>query len=77
MVEGIIYNTEKNSTALIDGMIVGEGDIIYGVSVIKIHSDKVEFEKDGSRWEQHVWEWPKHTWGKPKQVQVHTDTTNW
>jgi len=75
MVEGVIYNVESSS-ALIDGQIVEEGDIIYGVTVIGIHRDKVEFEKDGERWEQHVWERPKHGWGEPNQPQVHADTTN-
>jgi hypothetical protein len=49
--KGILYS-EGNSSALIGETIVAEGDIIDGVKVVKIHKDKVEFEKDGEKWTQ-------------------------
>jgi hypothetical protein len=48
---GILYS-EDNPTAIIGGKIVKEGDIINGMKVVKIHRDRVEFEKDGKKWTQ-------------------------
>ena len=50
---GILY-AEGNSSAVVDGKIVHEEDTINGVKVIKIHRDKVEFERAGERWTQQV-----------------------
>ncbi|MBA7634469.1 hypothetical protein ES703_42054 [subsurface metagenome] len=50
---GILYAGD-NSSAVVDGKIVHEQDTINGVKVIKIHKDKVEFEKAGKRWTQQV-----------------------
>ena len=61
MVNGILYTIE-NSSALIDGHIVREGDTIYGVKIIKIDQTKVEFEKNGKTWEQRVRQWPDPVW---------------
>jgi hypothetical protein len=52
-VTGIVYSIDK-PLALIDKQVVYEGDTINGAKVIKIHKDKVEFEKDGNRWTQEV-----------------------
>jgi hypothetical protein len=49
--KGILYS-EDNPSAIIDGKIVKEGDIINGIKVVKIHKDTVEFEKDGEKWTQ-------------------------
>lgn len=75
MVEGVIYGTGTPS-ALIDGQVIREGEEIYGVRVIKIHRDKVEFEGGGKRWEQCVREQPSPAWEEPNQIQVYTDTTD-
>ncbi len=48
---GILY-TEDNPTAVVDGKIVHEDDVIGGVRVLKIHKHKVEFESSGQRWSQ-------------------------
>jgi hypothetical protein len=48
---GIIYS-EDNSSAMIDGKIVKEGDIIDGITVVKINKNDVELEKDGVKWTQ-------------------------
>jgi len=50
---GILY-AEGNSSAVVDGKIVHEGDTINGAKVIKIHRDKVEFERASKRWTQQV-----------------------
>ena len=51
LITGITYNEEK-SFAIIGTKIVSEGETIDGIKIIKIHKDKVEFEKDGKRWTQ-------------------------
>ncbi len=48
MVQGIIYNTES-PYALIHGKVVHEGETISGYTVVKIHKDRVEFEKNGKK----------------------------
>jgi uncharacterized membrane protein len=50
---GILYS-EDNPSAVIDGKVVKEGDIINGIKVVEIHKDGVEFEKDGMKWTQQV-----------------------
>jgi hypothetical protein len=52
-VRGIVYSSSK-PTAIIADQIVGEGDVIVGVKIIKIGKDFVAFEKDGKRWQQQV-----------------------
>lgn len=50
---GILYAGD-NSSAVVDGKIVHEEETINGMKVIKIHRDKVEFERAGKRWTQKV-----------------------
>jgi len=49
-----ISYTEDNPLAIVDGKIVHEGDLIGGVRILKIHKDKVEFERSGTRWSQRL-----------------------
>ena len=42
----IVYG-EENASAMVSNRIVHEGDMVDGYKVVKIHRDKVEFEKDG------------------------------
>jgi thioredoxin 1 len=50
---GIFYTeNDPDPIAMINGYVAHEEDIIKGVKVLKIHKDKVEFEKDGRRWSQ-------------------------
>jgi len=74
-VEGVLYSADESSV-LIDGQIVREGEHIYGVRVIRIHRNKVDFEAGGKKWEQRVRERPNPAWGEPNQPQLHTDTNN-
>jgi hypothetical protein len=60
-VNGILYS-DDNPTALIGHQVVHEGDAVDGVSVIKVHKDKVEFANNGRRWTQAVGETPKTYW---------------
>jgi len=47
-VTAILYS--DSSSCIIDGEIVKEGQTVRGATVVKIHRDKIEFEKDGRRW---------------------------
>ena len=60
-VNGILYSKDDPSLVL-DKDIVSQGQIVHGVKVLKIHKDKVEFEKDGNRWEQKLKEEPNRLW---------------
>jgi len=62
-VTGIVYGGDKPS-AMVSGEIVREGDTIFGVKVVKIFKDRVEFEKDGKKWRQKVKENPPSIWKK-------------
>ena len=42
----IVYS-EENASAMVSDRIVHEGDMVDGYKVVKIHRDKVEFEKNG------------------------------
>jgi hypothetical protein len=53
VITGITYN-ENKSFAVIGTHIVGEGDTIDGVKIIKINKETVEFEKDGKSWTQGI-----------------------
>lgn len=61
LVKGIVYSSEKAS-AVVDHKIVHEGDTILGVVVVKIYKDKVEFDKNGTKWEQKVRQTPEAYW---------------
>jgi len=48
---GIFYS-QDNPMAIVESKIVHQGDTIGDVKVLKIHKDRVEFEKSGRRWNQ-------------------------
>jgi len=60
-VTGILYS-EDRPAAIIGYRIVHEGEVIHDVQVVKIHKDKVEFEKDGRRWTQTIQGAPTPYW---------------
>ena len=62
VVTGVLYSDKP--AAVIDHKIVHEGNVIHGVKVVKIHKDKVEFEKHRKRWTQRVDEQPNSAWPK-------------
>lgn len=59
IVRDIVFSKDKPS-AVIGSKIVYVGDVINGVTILKIGQDTVEFEKDGQRWEQNVREGTKN-----------------
>jgi len=61
LVTGIVHSGDS-ATAVIGIQIVREGDTLDGVTVIKIHDDRVEFEKAGQRWTQTLNQPPGPQW---------------
>jgi hypothetical protein len=53
VIRDIVYSEDRPS-ALIGSKIVHVGDVINGITIVKIDRDSVEFEKNGKRWEQKV-----------------------
>lgn len=68
MVTGIVHpepdscGVAKAPSAIVGVQIVHAGDTIYGVKVVEISRDRVEFEKDGKRWSQRIQEEPNPAW---------------
>jgi hypothetical protein len=63
--QGLVTGTlcgNENSSVIIDGQILEEGDTIHGVTIIKILKNKVEFEKNGQMWIQKTGEAPAPKW---------------
>lgn len=56
-VTGIMY-ADDTPMAVIDGVILREGQSIHNAKVVKINPDYVEFEYEGKRWSQKVNELP-------------------
>ena len=67
VVRGVLYVAE-DSSALIDEYIVKEGETIYGVKVVKIDRDAVEFSKDRKTWRQRVREKPDLAWNEDESA---------
>jgi hypothetical protein len=61
LVTGIVYS-EDEPTAVVDRKIVHEGDVIYGITVVKIYQDSVKFSKKSKSWEQKVQQAPESYW---------------
>lgn len=53
VVTAIVYS-EENASAIVSGSVVREGDVIEGCKVVKIHSDRVEFEKKGKTFTKQI-----------------------
>ena len=53
VVRGIVFSEDKPS-AVINGKIVRQGDIVSGATIIKINRNNVEFEFEGKRWTRQV-----------------------
>jgi hypothetical protein len=61
VVAGLVYSKDARS-AVVDGTIVHEGDIIRGARVLRIDKDAVEFEKSARSWKQKVGQAPPAYW---------------
>jgi hypothetical protein len=55
VVTAIVYG-EENASAIVSGKVVREGDVIEGCKIVKIHEDKVEFEKKGKTFTKKIGE---------------------
>jgi len=66
LVTAILY-TIGGSSVVIDDEILYEGDTIYGVSIIKINQDTVEFAKGNHRWTQRINQSPPRIWTQKKK----------
>ncbi len=55
VVSSIAYS-KTNAIAFINDQMASEGDVIDGLTVLKISKNAVEFEKNGKRWNQEVGE---------------------
>ena len=53
IVTAIVYGDESAS-AVVSGSVVHEGDTVEGCKVVKIHADKVEFERKGKSFTKQV-----------------------
>jgi len=63
LVQGIVYSKDLSSILMGDNNCVfHEGNTIYGITIAKIHKDRVEFAKNGKRWIQKVGETPNPEW---------------
>jgi len=61
LVSGIVYSEQKPA-AIIGGKIVYQGETANGIKIARIYRDRVEFEKNGKKWEQKVREPAKAHW---------------
>lgn len=55
VVTAIVFGDE-NPSAIVSNRVVREGDTIEGFKVVKIHKNKVEFEKNGKSFTKQVYE---------------------
>ena len=63
LVKSILYSNDMSSTVNSDNnYILHEENTIHGVTIVKIHKDKVEFAKNGQSWTQKVGELPGRQW---------------
>ena len=60
-VTGLLQSND-NPMVVIDGEIVRQGEQIYGVTVVNINADRVEFSGNGVEWEQAVGGQPGSGW---------------
>lgn len=54
-VSSIAYG-KSHAVAFINDQMVSEGAVVDGMTVLKIHENAVQFEKDGKQWTQEVGE---------------------
>ncbi|MBL7214927.1 MAG: hypothetical protein ISS71_04540 [Phycisphaerae bacterium] len=53
IVRGIVFS-ENNSSAIINGKIVRQGETLEGIQIVKINKDSVEFKQGEKSWTQQV-----------------------
>jgi hypothetical protein len=60
-ITAIVYNEHNPSVIIGSRTIAREADVIDGVTIVKIHKGKVEFEKEGQSWTRKIGERPRVT----------------
>lgn len=63
VVSAILY-CDDEPLIMMEDKVLHEGDKIHDVTIVKINSDKVSFEKKGNRWEQGVQDVAGPQWWK-------------
>lgn len=63
LVTSILYS-ERNSSIVVDGKILREGQSIDGVEVVSISRNEVEFSRGSMTWKQRVNQTPNSAWTK-------------
>lgn len=61
LISSILYSG-VDTIVVIDGEIMREGDMLYGIQIVKILRNEVEFSKDRRRWKQRLGESPSGIW---------------
>lgn len=61
LISSILYSG-VDTIAVIDGEIMREGDTLYGIRIVKILRNEIEFAKDRRRWSQRLGESPPEIW---------------
>ncbi len=61
LISSILYSG-VDTIAVIDGEIMREGDMLYGIQIVKILRNEVEFSKGRKRWKQRLGESPPNVW---------------
>lgn len=61
LVTSILYSV-RNSSVVIDGQILREGQSIYGVEVVSISRNEAEFSKGSRVWKQRINQTPNSAW---------------
>jgi hypothetical protein len=65
LVKSIVYSKDLASAVISDNNnVLHEKNKIHGVTIVKIHKDKVEFAKNGQNWTQKVGQAPNPQWYK-------------
>jgi hypothetical protein len=61
LISSIVYS-ERKPSAIIGDRITHQQETMQGVKIVRIYRDRVEFEKNGKKWEQKVREPAKAYW---------------
>ena len=61
LISSILYSG-VDTIAVIDGEIMREGDMLYGIQIVKILRNEIEFAKGRRRWKQRLGESPPNIW---------------
>ncbi len=61
LISSILYSG-VDSLVVIDGEIMREGDMLYGIQIVRILRNEIEFAKDRRIWKQRLGESPPEIW---------------